>query len=311
MKKQILCLFLIAIFAHVSFAQSGCETAINCTVNTSSSTTGYTGTTTQGATDTPTSSLGSSNTGAYTQAAEGRNQSTMMMMSALAMGASFSGQCGSFNQTACMLAGAAFAAASLAGQGRSASTQVMRDLGADDAMIAASENDGVHVSDTSLQSQLDSGLSSLAQNGYSVDSQGNITLPSGSSVNGDLSAQSMKAAGMSSGDIGSVQAGLDRMKKELNEKNQKSGGDNNAGDLLAAGRGSTGYNRVSISSLDKDGSGNGTGSVEAERKGIDRDPSAWQGFYKQFGDSVIGVAHSDIFLMVEKRVERERLTMGH
>ncbi len=310
MKKQIFCLFLLTIFVNISFAQSNCETSINCTVHTANDSS-YTGTTTQGTAETATTqNLGTENSGAYTQASNGRNQSTMMMVGALGMGATFASQCGPHNGTACMLAGAAFAAAGLAGQGRSASTQVMRDLGADDSMIAASEQDGVRVSDTTLQTQLSEGLSSLAKNGYMLDSQGNITLPNGSSVNGDMNPQSMAAAGMSAGDISSVQSGIDRMKKELDEKSKKMGGDGNGGDLLAAGQGSTGYNRVSISSLDKSNTGAST-NVEAERQGIDRDPSAWQGFYKQFGDSVIGVAHSDIFLMVEKRVERERLTMGH
>lgn len=308
MRKQLFCLFFMTVFAVGAFAQSNCETAINCTVNTSSNTSN-TGTTTQGSSETP--YVGASNSGSYTQAANGRNQSTMMMVTALSMGASYASQCGHHNGRACMLAVAAFAAAGLANQGRNASTQVMRELGADDNMIANSETDGVRVSDTSLQKQLEDGLSTLAKNGYALDSQGNITLPNGSSVNGDLNAQSLKAAGMSNGDIGSIQAGLESMKKAMDEKSKQTGGEGSGGDLLASSQGSTGYNRVSISSLDKDGDGKTSQGVEAERKGIDRDPSAWQGFYKQFGDSVIGVAHSDIFLMVEKRFERERQTMGH
>ena len=313
MRKQSFCSILLTTLVANGFAQSNCETSINCTVTTSSSAE-YTGMPSDTASP-GTALMPTENSGAYTQATSGRNQSTSTMMTALGMGASFAAQCGTFNKPACVLAGAAFAAASLAGQARSGATQVMRELGADDAMIAASEQDGVRVTDTSLQSQLNQGLADLSKNGYALDSQGNITLPNGSSVNGDLSAQSMTAAGMGSGDINSVQAGLDRMKKELDEKSKKMGedgsGNGSGGDLLAASQGSTGYNRVSISSLDKDGSSGANGNVDAERKGIDRDPSAWQGFYKQFGDSVIGVAHSDIFLMVEKRVERERIAMGH
>jgi hypothetical protein len=51
--------------------------------------------------------------------------------------------------------------------------------------------------------------------------------------------------------------------------------------------------------------------VEADRTEVDKDPNKWSGFFTKFGDSQIGVAQSDIFLMVEKRVDSERKIMGH
>ena len=43
----------------------------------------------------------------------------------------------------------------------------------------------------------------------------------------------------------------------------------------------------------------------------DRDPAAWDGFFKKYGDSKVGVASSDLFRMVELRVSSERKVMGH
>jgi hypothetical protein len=55
----------------------------------------------------------------------------------------------------------------------------------------------------------------------------------------------------------------------------------------------------------------GRGAANGGPQDISRDPAAWDGYYKQYGDSLIGVAQNDIFLMVQKRVEKERKGMGY
>jgi hypothetical protein len=55
----------------------------------------------------------------------------------------------------------------------------------------------------------------------------------------------------------------------------------------------------------------GANTAKSEKVSIDRDPAAWGGYFKQHGDSLIGVSQSDIFLMVHNRVQIERKAMGH
>lgn len=295
-------------------SSSSCETAINCTVTTGSQVnptapvndgitrqmSGTTTTTTNYGTE---GTVGEENTGAYAQAKEGKTQSIIMAVAAVAVGTSYMMRCGSQNRTACFLGGAAFAAAGLAVGKAAQSQSLMNDLGSNGSTEGIT--DSTTTVDAALTKDLNKLKADLASQGYTVDDSGNIATPEGSTVNGDLSPQSLAAAGMSAQDAGQLQQGLAAMRKELSNKTGAE-----AADLVAQPSGSTGYGRVSISSLDGSQKET-TAATEAERSGIDRDPAAWAGFFKKFGDGLIGVSHSDIFLMVEKRVDRERDGMGN
>ncbi len=305
--------FLSQSFAEVaSGGGAGCETSINCTVSTGTTTsttptgtvndqmTGAVTTTTNYGTD---GSVGEENTGAYNQAESGKTQSIVMGVAAAALGTSYMMRCGTHNRTACYLGAAAFAAAGYAASKAMQSQDLMNDLGSSGSSTGTVDTSTVQ--DAALQKELNKLKADLVSQGYTVDDSGNITTPTGASVNGDLSPASLAAAGVSGKESSAIQQGLADMRKQLAEKVGAG-----AGDLVAQPSGSTGYGRVSISSLDGSQKET-TAATEAERSGIDRDPAAWGGFFKQFGDGVIGVSHSDIFLMVEKRVDRERTGMGH
>ncbi len=304
----------------ISFAQgtvsgsgTGCETAIDCTVSTGNTTTTTKTTNTAGtATIRPMSgattttvttnygSAGAADSGAYSQAEEARNQSNLMMVAAAGLGTMYASRCGSRNPRACMLAAAAFSAAGVANQKSQQASGLMNSLGNGGQSDGSVDSAGVN---TTVASNLNKIKADLASNGYAVDESGNITMPNGSTVGGDLSEQSLKNAGMDGADANQLQKDLEAMRKEMRDKSGAAGAA-----LLARDSGSTGYGRISISSLD--GSDKEmTEQQEAERSGIDRDPASWTGFYKKFGDGLIGVSQSDIFLMVEKRVEKESMGM--
>jgi hypothetical protein len=324
-KTLVICSILLC-FSSQSYAEvssgggAGCETSINCTVvtGTASSNTPRGGVENQmnGAVTSTTNygtdgTVGQQGTGAYTQAKKGKTQAIVMGVAAAALGTSYMIRCASSNRTACFLAAAAFTAAGYAASKAMQSQKLMNDLGTSGSTTGTVDTSTVQ--EAALQRELTKLKADLVRQGYTVDDTGNITTPSGTSVNGDLSPVSLAAAGVSGQESSAIQQGLEDMRKQLAEKAGAEAGIGagiGAGDLVAQPSGSTGYGRVSISSLDGNQKET-TSATEAERTGIDRDPAAWGGFFKQFGDGVIGVSHSDIFLMVEKRVDRERTGMGH
>lgn len=316
LKMIMIIAFLINSTIAFSQTSSGCETAINCTVTTGQTTTATKTKNVDGAstirpmsgattvtTTTNYGSAGGAGSGAYSQAADAKKQSNIMMIAAAGLGVAFASRCGPHNHMSCVLAAAAFSAAGLAAQKKQQASSLMNSLG-----NSGQEQGTVDTSseDTAVASNLNKIKADLASNGFSVDGNGNITMPNGSTVNGDLSAQSLSGAGMSSADVDQVQKNLEAMRKELRDKAGADGAS-----LLARDSGSTGYGRISISSLDGNSEKETTAQSEAERSSIDRDPASWAGFYKKFGDGLIGVSQSDIFLMVEKRVEKERTGMGN
>jgi hypothetical protein len=247
--------------------------------------------------------VGDANSGAYAQAKEGQTQSLIMGATAATLGQRYLSRCGSRNPTACYLGAAAMTAAGLAAVKAMESQGLMNGLGGDGS--GQGTQDTSNTATSALTQQLNKLKADLTAQGFSVDENGNITNSSGKTVNGDLSPQSLADAGVSASDAGQIQAGLAEMRKQLKEQT----GANSAA-LVGQTTSSSGFGRVSISSLD-DGQKETTAATEAERTGIDRDPAAWSGFFKKFGDGVIGVAQSDLFLMVEKRVEHERNGMGN
>jgi hypothetical protein len=296
----------------VSGGTAVCETSGNCTGTSGTASTTPTGTVTDqmaGAVTKTTNygtegTVGQEGTGAYTQAKAGKEAATAMAVVAGGFAVYYGSKCGLFNEPACLAAMAAGAAAAYALLRESQSQVVMSSLGNDGSTEGT--EDTTTAADSPLVKSLNKVKADLVTQGYSVDDNGNIKMPNGSTVDADLNPQSLSAAGMSSQDISRLQNDLANMRKEMN---QKAGA--GAGDVVAQSVGSTGYGRVSISSLDRNAGKEATAAPEAERTGIDRDPAAWDGFFKKHGDGVIGVAHSDIFLMVEKRVDRERTGMGH
>ncbi len=302
---------------------STCETAINCTVNqgdtTQTTTTTETGddgseirrrssgnTSTTTTTTTNYGSAGSAGSGAYTQAKDAKNQANMTMIAAFAMAAIMAAMCNPpTNVTPCILAPIAAIAGIMAGQKKNEAQKVMDSLGNPETTTdsTTTTTDGTGTSDNA-DTSVAAIKADLAKKGYKMNDDGTTTLPNGSTVASDLNAASLQAAGMSGSQISDIQSGLAKMKKDIADKAAEgaattadagAGGDQYGG----SGGGSGDSNDLSVA-----GSG-----VEGERTG-NRDPAAWTGFGKQHGDSLIGVAQADIFLMVEKRVESERKPMG-
>lgn len=257
-------------------------------------------------------SAGTAGSGAYTQAQAAKNKANLTMIAAFATAAIMAAMCNKppGNKTPCILAGIAAAAGIMAAMKKNEAQKVMDSLGGpeilEDKKITTDESS--KTTGDNADATLASIKANLAKEGYKLNTDGSTTLPNGSTVAADLNTASLQGAGMSASQIQDLQNGLANMKRDIAEKAAE-------GDGTAVADGSSG-------GMGADGTGGGGGSgdsndlsiagagVEAERSG-NRDPASWSGFFKQYGDSQIGVAQSDIFLMVEKRVETERKTMGH
>jgi hypothetical protein len=301
----------------VSGNTSGCETLINCTVSsaqtsTTKSLTGETNVNTQGSGATSTqstySSFGEAGSGAYSKAREAQNKANSTASAAADAAIGFWGICATRRgDWACPVAAVLTKASQNASNKAGEAGTFMRSIGADGSTQGSAGGGSAPPVDRELQSKINKLKADLANRGYNTDVSGNVTLPNGSTVDGDLNQQSLLASGMSQAEADQIAQGLAQAKQKLQDQLGKEGADSNG---LLAKSNSSGFGRVSIASLD--GSEKETAkATEAERTGIDRDPAAWEGFYKKFGNSVIGVSHSDIFLMVEKRVEKERQGMGN
>lgn len=332
--KSILVISLVLFSPH-GFAdelKSGtCETSIECSVTQGNTTTTVTtnnslndgtvirrpssgNTTTTTTTSTSNGNYGSAGTagsGAYSQAQDAKNQANMTMIAAFAMAAIMAAMCKPpTNVTPCILAPIAAAAGIMAAMKKNEAQKVMDSIGEQVVTI----DDDTRTEDSSTTTEGDNAdatvaaiKADLAKKGYKMNTDGSTTLPNGSTVAADLNQASLQAAGLSPAQINDLQNGLDKMKKDIAAKASEDAGAAAVADGTASGMDGTGGGGASGSGNDLSVAGAG---VEAERSG-NRDPAAWSGFFKQYGDSQIGVAQSDIFLMVEKRVENERKTMGH
>lgn len=331
MKRLILTFSILSFVAQTSLAgevvggtggtQQECtsEMRINCTITQGNTTTTTTtnqpegtssGRPMSGFTSTTTSTLGTglgdAGTGAYLQAQAAKQQAQSTMMMGLALGAMFLSQCGPRNPAACMLGAAALAAAAMAAGKKAQAQNLMNTLGTgQDSSTGPTTTTTTDSTDTSGQ-QLTDLTSDLAKKGYKYGADGSITTPSGSVVAGDLNEKSVADAGFSSADNSSIQSGLDKMRKDMTSALKNADG-------AAEGESSAETANALSGAYGGDGTPSGSGSgrgLATASKTLDKNPEAWDGYYKQFGDSLIGVGNADIFLMVEKRVENERKLMG-
>jgi hypothetical protein len=147
----------------------------------------------------------------------------------------------------------------------------------------------------------------LEKQGYKVDANGNFTTPNGTTMNaGNINAAGLQAAGLSPAQS---QRFMDDLTKAANKAAAASINAGGSGD--GPGGGGSGGSGGAGGVIDG-GAVDGVKSnkAEVERSSLDRNPAAWDGFGKKFGDSLVGVSQSDIFLMIEKRVEKESVIKG-
>lgn len=284
---------------------------INCTVNTGNTTVTTNTNLPAGTvsnlpisgntTTTTTYNMGSGGSGAYAQAQEAKSQANTTMLLGIALAVAFGMQCGPHNPTACMLAAAAAAAAAMAAGKKAEAGKLMKELGTGEDS-STSDTQTTTDGGNNAEGQLAQINSDLANKGYKVNTNGSVTLPNGSTVDPSMSESSLQAAGLSNSDVSGIRAGLDKMRKDINDKLGKDEGQLNVASVDA--------NAMSGAYGSTPETGKGTPTAGADRMPLDRNPAAWDGFYKQYGDSLIGVGNSDIFMMVEKRVQVERKLMG-
>lgn len=250
-----------------------------------------------------TANPGAAGSGVYTQAAEAKNQANNTMMLGLAMAAMFAMQCGPRNPTACMLAAAAAAAAMMAAGKKAEAQKLMNTLGNGGAGTTDTTSG---TSDAVAEGDLAKVRDQLLKKGYKLNDDGSFTAPNGATVDAGMSDQSLANAGLDGTQTSSLRSQLDKLRKEMQDKlgtANANGSANGLGDTAMSGAyGSKG------GSTSETGKGNPNA---AERMALDRNPASWDGYFNQFGDSLIGVAQGDIFRMVEKRVDKERKGMGH
>jgi hypothetical protein len=321
-----LCLSLSLIFtspyAFGDEAKSGgdCDIQINCTIQQGNTTTTTTTPTmsaggtqitngVSGLTSTTTTtnygSAGTSGSGAYTQAQNAKNKANGTMIAAFAMAAMLAAMCGPHNITPCILAPIAAMAGMMAGQKKDQAQQVMENLGTSDTTAGTKDTTGTTDGTDQAKVELAKIKADLAKKGYAMNADGSTTLPNGSTVASDLNSKSLQASGLSPEQISSINKEIEKMKKDLGNAEGSDGG---AASIATAGY-SGGRSRLGGDDYGG-GESKNTNTAEADRTSLDRNPAAWQGYSTPFGDSQIGVPLSDLFLMVEKRVESERKVMG-
>lgn len=311
----------------------GCETTINCTVNQGNSTTtttttqtdgaspirraasGSTTTTTTTTTDSNYGAVGNAGSGVYAQAETAKNKANGTMLAALGMGAMLATMCNPpVNVTPCILAPIAVAAGILAGQKKGDAQRLMDSLGTDGSVDGTGGTTDTSVTTAGTADGTDGTAGTiakikadLAKKGYALNEDGSISTPGGT-VAGDLNSQSLQAAGLNSGQISQLNSDLAKLKKDIAEQAEN-------GVVVeeqnVAGNGLGGFNGGRTKLFGNEQEASVAALSDTDRTPVDRDPAAWTGYSTKFGDSSIGVPQSDIFLMVEKRVEDERKTMGH
>jgi hypothetical protein len=324
---SILAVSLLNISLSHAEVTNGCETQINCTVtngNTTTTTTtgtrddavssnrGGSGITTTTKTNSNTyGSVGSAGSGVYQQAQQAQNQANMAMMAGLAIAAAGLPRCGhpgGFG--ACIMGIAGLVAAGLSAGAAGRAQDLKNQLGGVDAGTPTTTTDS-STSTTgdvaTAAAQVEQLKADYAKKGYKINPDGSTTLPNGKTIDSNFSPSSMAAAGMSKDDINKVTAGLSNLK---NPGSQASA--NGEGMSVASADRGNGMiqGQVGTGPGDTSGFGNGGDASGVQASNIDRDPAAWAGFYKRFGDSIIGVPQTDIFLLIENRVEKERKIMG-
>jgi hypothetical protein len=312
--------------SHASEVQNGCETQINCTVtNGNKTTTTSTGTrddavssnrggsgvtTTTTTTSNTYGGLGTAGSGVYEQAQQAQNKANMAMMAGLALAAAGLPRCGHpGGYGACIMGIAGLVAAGLAAGAAGKAQDLKNQLGSDGSGTPTTTTDST--TDTTgdvatAAAQVDQLKADYAKKGYKINPDGSTTLPNGKTIDSNFSPSSMAAAGLSAADINKVTAGLGNLNKPGSQASTNAEGlsvssaDRGNGMIqgqVGTGPGASGY-------------GNNGDASGVQASNIDRDPAAWAGFYKRFGDSIIGVPQTDIFLLIENRVEKERKIMG-
>jgi hypothetical protein len=204
-----------------------------------------------------------------------------------------------------MLAAAAAAAAAMAASKKNQAQQLANTLGGSGAGSSTTTDS---TQDAAQAAELQRIRDQMAAQGYKLNDDGSFTAPNGATVDAGLSESGLAGAGMDGTGIASVKSGIEKMRKDVQDKLNLASKDG-AGSGAGAGDGSGGMSGA-YGGGGKSTSETGKGNPNANGD-INRDPAAWDGFYKQYGDSLIGVAQNDIFMMVQKRVETERVKMGH
>lgn len=269
----------------------------------SSASTAGTTTNTSGAT------FGAGNSGAYQQAQQAKDESSQKQMMGIAIAAVNMAMCGPHNPMACVMAAAGIALAALAGGKKKQAQQLQNQLGTAGTGTGTSPHGTTTASSTSgspteLDGRLSELRSKLSEKGFTVDDDGNITNSKGQSANAmNLNTSSLKGLGLNSKDAGNFANEFDKQAKEAGKnlpvKIASTDGGSGGGSGGRGGGSSVGATQEVIAN-----------NAKAERISLDRNPAAWAGFYKQMGDSLVGVAQSDIFLMIQNRMEVERKPMG-
>lgn len=242
--------------------------------------------------------VGGAGDGVYDQAAGAESQSLAAQMLGTLIAATNLPSCGRpGGQAQCML-GMAGLGLAMMGAGGAASSQYTQDqMGTE----GTTTDKTVGTTDTSIAGgDLNKLKADYAKAGYKTDANGNTVLPNGKSITGDMDKAALMTAGVSSADADKYLKGLKDLKAQVDEKLKTA--------QLASGAGGGGPGSIQGAV----GSGGGDPSAESVQvaSGDDRDPASWNGYYKKFGDSVIGVSQSDIFGLVENRVGIERKAMG-
>lgn len=333
MKKTMLIVFCLQLMANPLVYAAQCETAIQCQVmqsstnrevvsagaaNTNTANTAQPGRVTSsqrgissagtGTSGTPGANFGTGNSGAYQQAQQAKDDAAQKQMMGMMIAAASMPMCGPKNPYACILAAAGIALAALAGGKKNKAQNLQNQLGVGTAGTA-------NTNGTSVASDADGGVGTegeltelkgkLAKNGYAVGEDGTITGPGGQSANAfNLNPSSLRGMGLNAKQAGEFASDFEKQAAEAGKKvglkTASTGGDDSGGG--ASGMGSFGMSSSEVAP---------TNNAKVERTSLDRDPAAWAGFYKQHGDSLVGVAQGDIFLMIQNRIEIERKPMGH
>lgn len=248
--------------------------------------------------------VGDDNTGAYEQAQKAQNKSNNTAMIGMMIAMAALPQCGPTNPYACILGAAGLAVAAMGASKAGQAQDMKNQLG----WKGDPKEDESNQETATIKDQVAKGKADLASHGYGLDANGNITLPNGSTLSADdFNSESLQnKAGMSAAQADKLLADIGKLEKDAEAamEEESAVGIASAAGGMSGGRGPSSSYGAGADGESEIGAGVETASLE-------EDPSKWNGFFKQYGDSKVGVPQADIFLMVEQRVNSERKVMGH
>lgn len=257
--------------------------------------------------------------GAYNEANNAQNSSNMFAMAGMGIAMMNLPKCGvPGGQAACAVGVAGIGLAALSNAKANEAASVKAALSGVSVQDQPGTGDQAAIDTANIGNQLSQLQTDAAQKGISVGADGSVTLPNGESLTpSQMTAEGFQDAfGLSAEDAESAFA---EFESAINKaKDSDGGGSGGAASGLLAGLAEdaeagedlteTGYTAGLRRKKKRDPASEEGAAIASLDLG--QDDAQWSGVFKKYGTTKVGVKQSDLFRMVENRVNKERKRMG-